>query len=130
MLETPRTDQALSAPALQTPPSATTHPSVVESIASDTSAGDHAALHTPQRSRSRFRNLNLRPQRPRGGLWSNTSFMRLWIGESISAVGSQITSVALPLLAALTLDASPGQMGLLSALESLPVLIFGLLAGA
>ncbi len=56
--------------------------------------------------------------------------MRLWIGESISAVGSQITAVALPLLAALTLDASPGQMGVLSALETLPVLFFGLLAGA
>ena len=56
-------------------------------------------------------------------------FRKLWIGQSISFVGSQITSVALPLTAVLVLDATPDQMGWLVAVENLPMALFGLLAG-
>jgi MFS family permease len=65
----------------------------------------------------------------RGGLWSNADFKRLWAAESISQVGSQITIVALPLAAALTLGASPAQMGLLTAAGTLPFLLLSLFAG-
>lgn len=64
------------------------------------------------------------------GLWMNTDFMRLWTGQSISMVGSQMTLLALPLTAVLVLHASPGQMGALAALEYAPFLLFGLVAGA
>ncbi|HEY6959401.1 MAG TPA: MFS transporter [Candidatus Limnocylindria bacterium] len=57
-------------------------------------------------------------------------FQKLWVGQSISAVGSSITQFALPLTAALTLEATPEQMGVLTAATWLPYLLFGLLAGA
>lgn len=56
--------------------------------------------------------------------------MRLWAAETISQMGSHITLLALPLTAAITLEASPAQMGFLTAAERLPFLLFGLLAGA
>src|SRR4028118_1426579 len=64
------------------------------------------------------------------GLWSNGDFRHLWIAESISQIGSQIAPVAIPLLAAITLGATPFQMGLLAAASGIPVLLIGVLAGA
>lgn len=51
-------------------------------------------------------------------------------GQAISALGSQVTFMALPLIAAVHLHASPGAMGLLGALDNLPYLLFGLAVGA
>jgi predicted MFS family arabinose efflux permease len=56
-------------------------------------------------------------------------FLKLWAAQSISQVGDQITLLALPLAAVLTLDASAAQMGFLVAAELLPHLFFSLLAG-
>ena len=56
-------------------------------------------------------------------------FRKLWIGQLVSASGSAITTVALPLVAVVTLQASAVQMGALSALTIAPHLVFGLLAG-
>ncbi len=64
------------------------------------------------------------------GLWLHSSFLKLWAAETVSSFGSQVTIVALPLLAALTLDASPLQMGLLSAASTAPFLLIGLFVGA
>ncbi|HUG36701.1 MAG TPA: MFS transporter [Candidatus Limnocylindrales bacterium] len=55
--------------------------------------------------------------------------MRLWKASAISDVGSQVTMVALPLIAAISLGATPWQMGLLSAASSAPILLVGLFAG-
>jgi MFS family permease len=63
------------------------------------------------------------------GLWRNADFLRFWAADAVSETGSQITLLALPLLAALALKASPGQMGLLTAAGTAPNLIFGLFAG-
>jgi predicted MFS family arabinose efflux permease len=57
-------------------------------------------------------------------------FSRLWLGQSVSLLGSQVTLVALPLTAVLTLHAGPMQMGALRVASTLPFLLFGLLAGA
>lgn len=57
-------------------------------------------------------------------------FRRLWIGESISQVGSQLSIVALPVLAVESLRANAGQMGVLTACETLAFLLVGLPAGA
>lgn len=55
--------------------------------------------------------------------------MNLWIGQSVSLLGSQVTLLALPLTAVLVLDASPAQLGLLYAAQTAPFIVFGLLAG-
>jgi MFS family permease len=56
-------------------------------------------------------------------------FLLLWSAYAISSLGSYVTLVALPLVAALTLDAGPEQMGLLAAAETAPFLLAGLFAG-
>lgn len=60
-------------------------------------------------------------------LWRHTDFLKLWSGQSISLLGSQITFLAIPVLAALLLQATPAEMGLLSALELAPALLLGLI---
>ena len=57
-------------------------------------------------------------------------FLSLWIGQSVSVVGSQITSLAFPVLAVTYLNANEFQMGLLNAADTSAFLVFGLLAGA
>src|SRR5262249_59379651 len=62
-------------------------------------------------------------------LWRHREFRKFWAGAAISEVGSQVTLLAVPLIAALTLQATPWQMGLLSAAGGVPVLLVGLFAG-
>jgi MFS family permease len=56
-------------------------------------------------------------------------FLKLWAAQSISQLGDQITLLALPLVAVLTLDASAAEMGILTAAELMPHLLFSLFAG-
>jgi MFS family permease len=63
------------------------------------------------------------------GLWHHKDFLKFWTGETISAFGSQVTAFALPLTAALTLQATAIQMGLLSFLAFAPMLFLSLFAG-
>jgi hypothetical protein len=46
-------------------------------------------------------------------LWRDLDFLNLWIGQTISEIGSRIKIVALPLIAVLILNARPFQMGML-----------------
>ena len=62
-------------------------------------------------------------------LWRHREFLKFWAGSAISDVGSQITTLAVPLIAVLTLEATPWQMGLLSAAGTAPILFIGLFAG-
>lgn len=62
--------------------------------------------------------------------WSNPSFRNIWAALTASLLGTQVTALALPLLAALTLQATPQQMGALAASELLPWLLFSLFTGA
>jgi len=64
------------------------------------------------------------------GFKLDPDFRKLWIGQAISQIGSNITSVGLPLTAVLVLKASPVQMGFLSGVGVAAVPIFGLFAGA
>ena len=77
--------------------------------------------------RRRRRNLVPRPRLT--GLWRHPEFLRFWAAQSISQVGTQVTVLALPLVAALSLDASPFAVGLLAAMETAPFLLVGLFAG-
>lgn len=63
------------------------------------------------------------------GLWRDHDFMQLWSAQAISQFGTQVSLLAIPLTAALTLDASARQMGVLVAAETAPFLLFGLFAG-
>ena len=62
-------------------------------------------------------------------LWRDSEFLKLWAGQAVSELGSTVTRDAMPLLALLVLGATPLEMGMLSALGGLPVLLFGVAAG-
>src|SRR5690348_18152668 len=74
----------------------------------------------------RFRRLLRRTFR---GLWRSRDFRRLWVSLTVTSFGAQVTNLALPLTAALLLHASPFQMGILVALETLPFALVSLHAG-
>lgn len=57
-------------------------------------------------------------------------FLKLWIGQSVSVIGSQISGLAFPVLAVTYLHANEFEMGLLNAADTSAFLVFGLLAGA
>ncbi|NDE88735.1 MAG: MFS transporter, partial [Micrococcales bacterium] len=57
-------------------------------------------------------------------------FLALWIGQTVSSFGSQMTGIAFPVIAVTFLNATELQMGLLGAADTSAFLIFGLLAGA
>ncbi len=63
------------------------------------------------------------------GLWLHGDFRRLWFGQTVSLIGSQISELAIPLTAVLMLQASPAQMGFLGGLQYAPWLLVGLFAG-
>lgn len=63
------------------------------------------------------------------GLWRSPDFRRLWASLTVTSFGAQITNLALPLTAALLLHATPLQMGILVALETLPFALVSLHAG-
>lgn len=65
-----------------------------------------------------------------GGLWRHPDFLKLWAGESIAFFGLHLTGLALPLTAAVSLGATPLQMGILGAMQTAPSLVIGLFAGA
>lgn len=62
-------------------------------------------------------------------LWRNPDFVKLWSAQTISAIGSKVSFLALPLTAAVALQASPVEMGYLTAAGALPALLFGLFIG-
>src|SRR5579864_1643802 len=89
------------------------------------------------RTASRTRSSRLcsgerRMRRPRrtGALWSNADFVRLWAGQSISELGSQVSQLAIPIVAAIALHASPIVFSLLGVFGFLPFILFALPAGA
>jgi MFS family permease len=67
---------------------------------------------------------------PKGGLFSNRPFRLLFSAAAVSMLGTQVSLLALPLVAVITLNASPAQVGLLGALGTLAFLLIGLPAGA
>ncbi|MDD2920413.1 MFS transporter [Rhodoferax sp.] len=62
-------------------------------------------------------------------LLRNATYRRLWTSILISSFGGQITMLALPLTAAVMLQATPFQMGLLTAMEIAPFVLLSLPTG-
>ena len=65
----------------------------------------------------------------RRSLIYHREFRHLWAAETVSQFGTQMSVVALPLMAALLLDATAFEMGLLAAAGTAPFLLFGLVVG-
>lgn len=77
----------------------------------------------------RCRRLLARGRLPANDLLRDASYRRLWTSILISSLGGQVTMLALPLTAAVLLQASPTQMGLLTAMEIAPFVLLSLPAG-
>jgi MFS family permease len=65
-----------------------------------------------------------------GLLRRHAAFRNLWIGQTISVFGDQVSLLALPLVAVLTLDAGPLAVGVLAAAGWAPHLVLSLFAGS
>ena len=66
---------------------------------------------------------------PGGSLFAHRDFRLLLLGQTTSQLGAQVSGVAIPLLAVLTLDASPFELGLVTASSTLAFAVIGLPAG-
>jgi MFS family permease len=62
-------------------------------------------------------------------LWRNRDYMLLWSGQMVSSIGTEVSTLAFPLLI-LALTGSPATAGFAGALRALPYLVFSLPAGA
>ncbi|OKI24528.1 MFS transporter [Streptomyces sp. CB03911] len=62
-------------------------------------------------------------------LWRNGDFLKFWLGETVSLLGTQVTSLALPLTAIRAFGATDEQVGLLRFLQLAPYLGLALIIG-
>ena len=76
-----------------------------------------------------LQSLRRRLSLPPDDLLRDAVFRRLWSSIVISSLGGQITMLALPLTAAVLLQASPTQMGVLVAMEIAPFVLLSLPSG-
>ena len=67
------------------------------------------------------------PRRP--SLWRHRDFQKLWSAQTISQFGDEITQLALPLVAIITLGASPLEIGILGTFQFLPFILLTIPAG-
>ena len=65
-----------------------------------------------------------------GSLFNHRDFRLLLFGQTTSQLGAQVSGVAIPLLAVLTLDASPIDVGMVTGSSTLAFALIGLPAGA
>jgi MFS family permease len=70
-----------------------------------------------------------KPRKERDGVLGNRDFVKLWAGESVSLIGTQVTQFTMPLVAILTLNATVFEVGVLNALRFVPVVLLSLFAG-
>jgi MFS family permease len=68
-------------------------------------------------------------RRPSGGLWAHRDFLKLWTGQTISEFGSQVSQLAIPWVALVTLNATAFEVATLGTVEFLPFVLFTLPAG-
>lgn len=62
-------------------------------------------------------------------LLRHPDFLKLWAAETISVFGTAVTQLAIPILAAVTLEVTPFEFGLLTMIEFLPFILLSLPAG-
>jgi len=59
----------------------------------------------------------------------HADFLRLWAAQTVSDFGARITREGLPMMAVMTLQAAPSQLGVLAALTHGPSILVGLASG-
>ena len=64
-----------------------------------------------------------------GGLWAHRDFLWLWSSQTVSQFGSQVSALALPIVAIVVLRESAFEVAMLGMVEFLPFLLFSLPAG-
>ena len=69
------------------------------------------------------------PTRPSRSLWHHPDFFKLWCAQTVSQFGTQISLLALPLVAVLILNVNPFQFAVLGTVEFLPFVLISLPAG-
>jgi MFS family permease len=62
-------------------------------------------------------------------LFRHRDFLKLWSAQTISQFGTQVTLLALPIIAATTLNVTPFEFGMLATVEFLPFILLSLPAG-
>jgi len=67
------------------------------------------------------------PRRP--SLWRHRDFLKLWSAQTVSQFGDEITQLALPLVAIITLGASPLEIGIIGTFQFLPFILLTIPAG-
>ena len=65
----------------------------------------------------------------RRNLWRHADFLKLWTAATVSGLGDEISGLALPLVAIVTLAATPFEVGLLGTIQFLPFILLTLPAG-
>ncbi|HEX7175078.1 MAG TPA: hypothetical protein VF240_07330, partial [Pyrinomonadaceae bacterium] len=68
-------------------------------------------------------------ERPAVSLWRQPDFLKFWLGMNINLLGSHFGGLAYSLTAVVLLNASPMQMGLLSATRTAASFLVGPFAG-
>ncbi|MDA8236422.1 MAG: MFS transporter [Chloroflexi bacterium] len=86
-----------------------------------------AAVPGPPAARATGGRSSLPP--PSQGLLRHPDFLRLWTGETISQLGTQVSALAIPFVAIEILQASTFEVALLNVVDFLPFLLIGLPAG-
>ncbi len=67
---------------------------------------------------------------PRRSLWRHVDFMKIWLASTVSLMGSQVSQLAIPFIAAVILNSTVLEVALLGAVEMAPFILFALPAGA
>ena len=67
--------------------------------------------------------MSASPGQASRSLLHSPDFLKLWTGQTVSAFGTQVTLLAVPILAAVGLRVSPLEFGLLSTIEFLPFVL-------
>ncbi|WP_347756712.1 MFS transporter [Agrococcus sp. ProA11] len=81
-------------------------------------------------SQSERPSLTGEPGAAQNSLWRDPNFLTLWSGQALAQVGSQVTELAIPVLAVLLLQATEFEVGVLGAAGVAAFLVVGLPAGA
>ena len=68
--------------------------------------------------------------RARPSLWRHADYLKIWSAATISLMGSQVSLIAIPFIAAAVLHASAFQVAMMGMFELLPFIVFALPAGA
>ena len=64
-----------------------------------------------------------------GNLWHHRDFTRFWFSDTVSQFGNQFSGFALPVLAVLSFNATPLDIGIITALAIVPYPLLGLFVG-